>query len=230
MAIMDQYLVLLMLRNIQQSFDAFTIQLYKGPGNSWISNSSSESSWFIFKGLSYYLECKGWKAQSFIDVETVHKRSTIHATSNCPAFELVLTFSARWWCSSERNQPLPVGAYILVGTMASSVSPSLAWKLDEKPDFLNLRSCDHSIIPQFRKTQSLIWLTLQTKQKFSYRYFHVCIFIWAYKFIWKHWKKSHIFYTNVYNYLYSSLCAMTGVRNGNPFQYSCLENPMGRGS
>ena len=42
-------------------------------------------------------------------------------------------------------------------------------------------------------------------------------------------KKSHIFYTSVYNYLYSSLCAIIGVRNGNPFQYSCLENPMDRG-
>ena len=41
--------------------------------------------------------------------------------------------------------------------------------------------------------------------------------------------KLHIFYTSVYNYLCSSLCAMIGVRKGNPFQYSCLENPMDRG-
>ena len=137
---MGRYLVLLMLRNIQPSFEALTIQPYKGLGNSWISNSSSESVWFIFKGLSYYLECKGWKDQNFTVVETVQKRSIIHATSNCLALELVLTFSACWWYRNECNWlwPLPDGAYILVGTMTSSVSPSLAWKLDEKPDFLTL--------------------------------------------------------------------------------------------
>lgn len=216
MAIMDRYLVLLMLRNTQQSFNALTIQLYKGPGNSWISNSSSESFWFTFKGLSYYLECKG-KAQSFIDVETVHKRSTIHATSNCPAFELVFTFSAGWWYSSECNQPLPVGAYILVGTMASSVSPSLAWKLDEKPDFLNLSLV---IIPLYHSLgKHRVWSDWLYKQSKSLA---TDIFMYAFSYgltnSFKNTEESHIFYTNVYNYLYSSLWAMTGVRNGNPFQ------------
>ena len=143
-----------MLINIHHKEFWCTRQLHKGPGNSWVNNSSHESVWFIFKGLSYYPECKGWKEHCFIDVETVHlekynscnKYLSSTCTGPCLFWMLVIqqwaqpTRASAWWSlHSSGNKGLFTIAL---------VSPEAGWETW----FSEPQSCDHSIIPQFRKT------------------------------------------------------------------------------
>lgn len=105
MANMDLYLalVLFMLINIQGKELWCTKQFYKGPGNnSWVNDSSSESVWFKFKGLSNDLGCKNWK-NCLQMWKPCMRRSIIHATNTCSALALVLSFSRCWWYSKEHT-------------------------------------------------------------------------------------------------------------------------------